>query len=66
MRLSSLALWLGAATVGAAAGDDSDSSDTREITFFDGKEVPPMLELTPDTFGQASKASKWMMIKHYR
>ncbi len=67
MRLSSLAVLVGAATWRAAAADDTDSSDpTRENTYFNGKKVPPLLELTPQNFDKESKASKWMMVKHFR
>ncbi len=61
MRLSSLALLLGAAACGAAAGDPA-----QENTYFDGKKVPPILQLGPDTFDKEVKASKWLMVKHYR
>lgn len=67
MRLSSLTYLLAAAALGAAAGDDADSSDpTRENTYFNGEKVPPILELTASTWEKESKASKWLMVKHYR
>ncbi len=68
MRLSSLALLLGAAAFGAAAGDgDAQSKDPgQKNTYFDGKKVPPILELGPNNFQKELKASKWLMVKHFR
>ena len=67
MRLTSIALLLGAVLRGTTAKSDAESTDlTRENTYFDGKKVPPILELTPDNFKTESKASKWLLVKHYR
>jgi len=67
MRFASITLLLGAVPWGVTAGADEKPSDvTRENTYFDGKKVPPILELTPDNFKTESKASKWLMVKHYR
>ncbi|KAJ1299292.1 hypothetical protein OPQ81_003782 [Rhizoctonia solani] len=70
MRLSSLVwgLLLGAvAHVAAQEEDDEEipADYSQEYTKFDGKTVPPILELTPDTFEKEIKASKYMLIKHY-
>jgi len=67
MRFASVALLaLGAVPWGVAASGDQKSDPTRENTYFDGKKVPPILELTPDNFKAESKASKWLLVKHYR
>lgn len=64
MKLSSLFVLGATAIVGAAAQDEIDK--TRENTFFNGIKVPPPLDLSPDNFEEASHASKWLMVKHYR
>jgi protein disulfide-isomerase len=67
MRLFNLSLLLGAAAlVVAEVPDDDDEEPVRENTYFNGKKVPPMLELTPDTWEKEYKASKYLMVKHYR
>lgn len=72
MRLSSLAwgLLLGAAARVAAQDDDYDDEipedKSLETTIFDGKPVPPMLELTPANYETEIKKSKYMVVKHYR
>jgi protein disulfide-isomerase len=67
MRLLHWSLLLGA-VARAVAEDDYDFEDDapKEATFFNGKKVPPMLELTPDNWEQESKASKYLLVKHYR
>lgn len=73
MRLSSLAwgLLLGA-VARVAAQDDDDYDDeipedkSLDTTTFDGKQVPPMLELTPDNFDIETRKTKYMLVKHYR
>lgn len=70
MRLSSL-VWgvlLGALTHVAAQEEDEEIpvDYSQEYTQFDGKTVPPLLELTPDNFDKEIKASKYMLVKHYR
>lgn len=45
-------------------GIPADYSD--KTTEFDGKKVPPILELTPDNFDTEIKASKYMLVKLYR
>jgi protein disulfide-isomerase len=71
MKLSSLVwgLLLGAAV--HVAGQEEDEEEipadySQEYTKFDGKTVPPMLELTPDNFEKEMKGSKYMLVKHYR
>lgn len=72
MKFSSL-LWgmlLGAvANVAAQDAEDDDeipADYSQETTEFDGKKVPPIKELTPDTFATEIKSSKYMLVKHYR
>lgn len=72
MKFSSLVwgLLLGAVTrVAAEEVDDDDvipDDYSLQITQFDGKEVPPILELTPDNFDKEIKGSKYMLVKLYR
>ncbi|KAJ2902048.1 Thioredoxin domain-containing protein 5 [Zalerion maritima] len=61
MRLSFITLVLAAAAKIVAAKEDL----VQENTYFNGKKVPPLQELTPDTFAQDAGATKWMLIKHY-
>lgn len=72
MKFSSL-LWgvlLGAVanvTAQNTEEDDEIPADySQETTEFDGKRVPPLLELTPDNFARELKASKYILVKHYR
>lgn len=72
MKVSSL-LWgllLGAAADVMAQGAEEEEEIpvdfSQEVTEFDGKKVPPILELTPDTFDKEIKASKHMVVKLYR
>ncbi|KAK4245226.1 thioredoxin-like protein [Corynascus novoguineensis] len=68
MRLFNLTLLFGAAALVVARSpdfDDDDDEAPREATSFNGKEVPPMLELTPDNWDSELKASKYLMVKHY-
>jgi protein disulfide-isomerase len=63
MRPLSL-LLLGAAAVAHAASSDKDD-DLPEPTHFNGIEVPPMIELTPENFVDSVESTKYMLIKHY-
>lgn len=65
MRWFGLSLLLGAAAL-VAAEDLDDDEAPRETTVFNGKKVPPMLELTPDNWEKEHKASKYLVVKHYR
>ncbi|OLN97399.1 Uncharacterized protein C3D6.13c [Colletotrichum chlorophyti] len=64
MRLSPEFLLLGSTLLSGvqAAGKEQDD---REYTTFNSMKVPPLLELTPDTFDTEVKASQFMLIKHY-
>lgn len=69
MRLFNLTLLFGAAAlvVGQSPDlDDDEEEPPREATQFNGKKVPPMLELTPDNWEKEHKASKYLLVKHYR
>ncbi|KAK4125551.1 thioredoxin-like protein [Parathielavia appendiculata] len=65
MRLSTWPLLLGAAALVAAESADLDEDPVRENTYFNGKKVPPMLELTPDNWEKEYNASKYLIVKHY-
>jgi protein disulfide-isomerase len=65
MRLLNLSLLFGAAAWAVAESPEADE-DVRETTYFNGKKVPPMLELTPHNWEKERKASKYLMVKHYR
>ncbi|KAF7532222.1 hypothetical protein G7054_g8126 [Neopestalotiopsis clavispora] len=67
MRLTSLALWLGAAALGAAQaiGAEKDTNPKKENTYFDGKKVPPLLELTADSFAEELTKTKYLVVKYF-
>ncbi|KAI0204874.1 thioredoxin-like protein [Astrocystis sublimbata] len=67
MRLSSLALLLGAVTSGLAQAIGADTKDDleKENTYFNGKRVPPLLELTADNFDTEVQASKFLVVKYF-
>lgn len=66
--LASLALFLSAAALGTAQAIGAETSDSpdRENTYFNGKRVPPLLELTADNFDKEVKLSKFLVVKYYR
>ena len=66
MRLFKLSLLFGAAAWAVAESSEEPEEEVREATRFNGIVVPPMLELTPDNWEQERKASKYLMVKHYR
>ncbi|PSR92172.1 thioredoxin-like protein [Coniella lustricola] len=71
MKLSSLVWGLLLGAVVHVAGQEEEEEEeipadySQEYTEFDGKTVPPMLELTPDNFEKEIKGSKYMLVKHY-
>ncbi|KAK4157313.1 thioredoxin-like protein [Chaetomidium leptoderma] len=65
MRLLNWSLLFGAAALVVAESLDDDEDAPRENTYFNGKKVPPMLELTPDNWEKEHAASKYLMVKHY-
>ena len=69
MRLSSFALFLGASTLGAAernSAADVDADTDVETTTFNGQEVPPLLEVTPDNIDEVKNGTKNVVVKYYR
>ncbi|KAI8630465.1 thioredoxin-like protein [Xylariaceae sp. FL1651] len=67
MKLTSLALFFSAATLGItqAIGADTTDDPERENTYFNNKRVPPLLELTKDNFKKEVESSKFMVIKYF-
>ncbi|KAI1386693.1 thioredoxin-like protein [Hypoxylon trugodes] len=67
MRLASLALFLSAAVLGTAQaiGAETNDSPDQENTYFNGKRVPPLLEITGDTFDKEVQQSKFLVVKYY-
>ncbi|KAL7628011.1 hypothetical protein AAE478_002207 [Parahypoxylon ruwenzoriense] len=67
MRLASLALLLSAAALGTAQAIGAETSDSpdRENTYFNGKRVPPLLELTADNFDDEVKLSEFLVVKYF-
>lgn len=72
MKLSSLVWGLLLAAVAQVVAEDAEDDDiipddySLQTTEFDGKKVPPILELTPDNFDKEIKGSKYMLVKLYR
>lgn len=64
MKFATLII-LGATALAAATGRKA-KTDADGNTTFNGVKVPPMLEITPDTFEKEKAASKFLLIKHYR
>lgn len=67
MRLAPLALLFSAVASGIAQAIGSETADDpeRENTYFNGKRVPPLLELTADNFDVEVKASKFLVVKYF-
>ncbi|KAI0022331.1 thioredoxin-like protein [Xylariomycetidae sp. FL0641] len=67
MRLRSLGLFLSAAAFGAvqAAGKEKAEGPENEATVFNGKSVPPLVELTSDNFDKQLKSSKFFVVKFF-
>ncbi|KAI1379552.1 thioredoxin-like protein [Hypoxylon crocopeplum] len=67
MRLASLALFLSAAVLGSAQaiGAETNDSPDQENTYFNGKRVPPLLELTADNFDNEIQQSKFVVVKYF-
>ncbi|TQN72124.1 hypothetical protein CSHISOI_03379 [Colletotrichum shisoi] len=66
MRLSPMFLLLGSTLLsGAQAAAVADEKDDQANTFFNSMKVPPMLELTPDTYDKEVKAHQFMLVKHF-
>ncbi|KAI1111793.1 thioredoxin-like protein [Nemania sp. NC0429] len=67
MRLTSLAVLLGAVSSGIAQIIGADTTDKAgvESTTFNGKRVPPLLELTPSNFEQEINATQFLVVKFF-
>ncbi|KAI1436320.1 thioredoxin-like protein [Xylaria sp. CBS 124048] len=67
MRPISLVLLVSAVTTSIAQAIGGDATDDSEVetTYFNGKAVPPLLELTPDTFKKEAQASKFLVVKYF-
>ncbi|KAK8080009.1 thioredoxin [Apiospora hydei] len=67
MRLASFALLLGASVLGAAQAIGASAPDdvAKENTHFNGKKVPPLLELTADNFDKEVNVTKYLLVKYY-
>jgi len=63
MRFSRLISLLGVSSLVRA---DDKKDDKNGPTTFNGLEVPPLLELTPETYDKVAKEHKFLMVKHYR
>lgn len=71
MRLRWLALFFGAVTLTIAQGTDADTTDDIDEpevkeTYFNGIKVPPLLEITGDSFDKEVKASKFLVVKYFK
>lgn len=68
MRLASLALFLGAAALGAtqAIGAADTQDPEHENTYFNKQKVPPLLELTSDNYEKEFGLSKNLVVKFFR
>lgn len=72
MKLSSLVWGLLLGAVSRVIAEDVEDEDfipddySLQTTEFDGKKVPPIMELTPDNFDKEIKVSKYMLVKLYR
>ncbi|KAK1988961.1 thioredoxin [Colletotrichum cereale] len=66
MRLSPLFLFLGSTLLsGVQAAAATEEKDDKASTYFNDMKVPPILELTPDTFDKEVKGHKFKLVKHY-
>ncbi|ROT40549.1 thioredoxin [Sodiomyces alkalinus F11] len=63
MKLFTL-LCLGTVAL-AASTTRKKKSKTKGPTVFNGIEVPPMLEITPDNFESVSNETQFMLVKHF-
>lgn len=68
MRLLPLSLLFGAAATALAAAvtNDDEFPAVLETTHFNGIAVPPMLELSPETWEQEMNNTKFLMVKFFR
>ncbi|KYK59435.1 Thioredoxin-like fold protein [Drechmeria coniospora] len=64
MRPNALALLAGVAALGRAQSSAVPEAKKEGAALSSGT-VPPLLELTPSTWEEESKRSRWLLIKHY-
>ncbi|CAK7269618.1 hypothetical protein SEPCBS119000_003662 [Sporothrix epigloea] len=65
MRVSSLLPLLGIAAVPVSAADEQPSGDGEKPTVFDGIEVPPIVNLTPNNFDKYLNETKYFPYCHH-
>ncbi|KAK1965695.1 thioredoxin [Colletotrichum sublineola] len=65
MRLSPLFLFLSSTLLSGVQAAAKEEKDDKASTYFNSMKVPPILELTPDTFDKEVKAHQFMLIKNY-
>lgn len=63
MRFSPLATLAGLSAFVLA---EEVKNPVSEPSVFNGKTVPPLLELTPANWEEQAKKNKFMMVKHFR
>lgn len=67
MRLLPLSLLFWAASALAADVEyDEEEYPVLETTYFNGVAVPPLLDLTPQTWDQELNSSRWLMVKFFK
>lgn len=68
MKIAFLTLFLGASARGLAQAINAKSQDdlTAKSTYFDGIQVPPLLELTTSNVENEFSQTKYMVVKYGR
>lgn len=64
MKLFSL-LYFGVVAL-AASTTSKKKKKVKEPTFFNGIQVPPMFEITPDNWEPTVEETELILVKHYR
>ncbi|KAK2059221.1 thioredoxin [Colletotrichum caudatum] len=65
MRLSPLFLFLGSTLLSGVQAAANEEKDEKASTYFNSMKVPPILELTPDTFDKEVKTHQFILLKNY-
>jgi protein disulfide-isomerase len=55
-----------AALVAAAPPQEVVQDDLEDSTYFNQQLVPPLVEIGPETWEDETKASKYLLVKHFR